>query len=98
MYLNDEQRQVSEPLIPDPSCLAKDLKQCGGLDLFERFLEERQELPRMELVWVHSAYTDGLCEWLRRRLGWRLEAPRVGGKATRIPCPGDGWWSERTFA
>ena len=27
----------------------------------------------MELVWADGAYTGGLGEWLRRRLGWRME-------------------------
>ena len=29
----------------------------------------------MELVWADGAYTGGFREWLRRRLGWRLEVP-----------------------
>ena len=41
-----------------------------------RLLEEGQELARMELLWADGAYTGGFREWLRRRLGWRLEVPR----------------------
>ena len=42
-----------------------------------RLLEEwQEELARMELLWADGAYTGGLREWLRRRLGWRLEVPR----------------------
>jgi putative transposase len=40
-----------------------------------RLLEAGEELPGMELVWADGAYTGGLREWLRRRLGWRLEVP-----------------------
>jgi putative transposase len=40
-----------------------------------RLLEDGEQLPRMELVWADGAYTGGFREWLRRRLGWRLEVP-----------------------
>ena len=40
-----------------------------------RLLEDDEELPRMELVRADGAYTGGFREWLRRRLGWRLEVP-----------------------
>jgi putative transposase len=38
-----------------------------------RLLEDGEELLGMELVWADGAYTGGFREWLRRRLGWRLE-------------------------
>ena len=41
-----------------------------------RLLKEGEGLPRMELLWADGAYTGGFREWLRRRLGWRLEVPR----------------------
>lgn len=41
-----------------------------------RLLEEGQELARMELLWADGAYTGGFREWLRRRLGRRMEVPR----------------------
>ena len=41
----------------------------------KRLLEDGQELPRMGLLWADGAYTGGFREWLRRRLGWRLEVP-----------------------
>ena len=41
-----------------------------------RLLEEGEGLSRMELLWADGAYTGGFREWLRRRLGWRLEVPR----------------------
>ncbi len=49
--------------------------QRGGDD--RRLLEDGEELPGMELVWADGAYTGGglFREWLRRRLGWRLEVP-----------------------
>ena len=40
-----------------------------------RLLEDGKELPRMGLLWADGAYTGGFREWLRRRLGWRLEVP-----------------------
>ena len=40
-----------------------------------RLLEDGEELPRMGLLWANGAYTGGFREWLRRRLGWRLEVP-----------------------
>ena len=40
-----------------------------------RLLEDGEELPRMGLLWADGAYTGGFREWLRRRLGWRLEVP-----------------------
>ena len=40
-----------------------------------RLLEDGEELPRMGLLWADGAYTGGFSEWLRRRLGWRLEVP-----------------------
>jgi hypothetical protein len=27
------------------------------------------------MLWADGAYTGGFREWLRRRLGWRLEVP-----------------------
>jgi putative transposase len=51
-----------------------------GADLLDwdggrRLLEDGEELPRMGLLWADGAYTGGFREWLRRRLGWRLEVP-----------------------
>jgi putative transposase len=40
-----------------------------------RLLEGGEELPRIGLLWADGAYTGGFREWLRRRLGWRLEVP-----------------------
>ena len=40
-----------------------------------RLLGEGTRLPRLELVWADGAYTGGFREWLRHRLGWRLEVP-----------------------
>jgi putative transposase len=40
-----------------------------------RLLEDGKELARMGLVWADGAYTGEFREWLRRRLGWRLEVP-----------------------
>ncbi len=41
-----------------------------------RLLEDGGGLPRMELLWADGAYTGGFREWLRHRMGWRLEVPR----------------------
>jgi putative transposase len=40
-----------------------------------RLLEDGKELSRMVLLFADGAYTGGFREWLRRRLGWRLEVP-----------------------
>jgi putative transposase len=40
-----------------------------------RLLEQGEGLSRMEMLWADGAYTGGFREWLRRRLGWRLEVP-----------------------
>jgi putative transposase len=45
----------------------------GGRRLLAEDL--RRELPQMELLWADGAYTGGFREWLRRRLGWRVEMP-----------------------
>jgi putative transposase len=45
----------------------------GGRRLLAEDL--RRELPQMELLWADGAYTGGFREWLRRRLGWRVEVP-----------------------
>ena len=50
--------------------------------------------PRMGLVWADGAYTGGLREWLRRRLGWRLEVShptRTGG------CGATVWRKSRAW-
>jgi putative transposase len=45
----------------------------GGRRLLAEDLQ--WELPRMELLWADGAYTGRFREWLRRRLGWRVEVP-----------------------
>ena len=50
----------------------RDPERDGG----RRLLADGEELPhRMGLLWADGAYTGGFREWLRRRLGWRLEVP-----------------------
>ena len=72
----------------------------------KRLLEDGQELPRMGLLWADGAYTGGFREWLRRRLGWRLEVPHhpdrqsCGATVWRKSRVASGcylavgWWSE----
>lgn len=35
----------------------------------------KEELPRLELLWVDGAYTRGLGEWAEQERGWRVEVP-----------------------
>jgi putative transposase len=68
----------------------------------------RRELPQMELLWADGAYTGGFREWLRRRLGWRVEVPhhrdrqlwRYGleEKPRGFQVLPRRWLVERTFA
>jgi putative transposase len=74
-----------------------------------RLLGEGQVLPRVELLWADGgAYAGGFREWLRRRLGWRLEVPhhpdrqlwRYGleEKPSGFRVLPRRWVVERTFA
>lgn len=75
----------------------------GGRLLLE---EEREGLARMELLWADGAYTGGFWEWLRNRLGWRLEVSRHRDRQRDVTlqvlkekprgflwcCRDAGWW------
>ena len=41
-----------------------------------RLLDEKSDLPRLELVWADGAYTGGYSGWVREEQGWWVEVPR----------------------
>ena len=73
-----------------------------------RLLDDGEGLPSMGLLWADGAYTAGFREWLRCRLGWRLEVPhhpdrqlwRYGleEKPRGLQVLPRRWVVERTFA
>jgi putative transposase len=109
---NKKVRGRKRPLLVDTSGLVLAAR-VHSADLPDRdggrpLLEEGEGLSRVELLWADGAYTGGFREWLRRRLGWRLEVPhhpdrqlwRYGleNKPRGFQVLPRRWVVERTFA